>query len=77
MPVFSSVLYDPSNLFHGVSTKYATLCAAEAGLELDFGSGKPVRAVLVAHETDYPEVSEIATKYGVEVISIAESSIQP
>jgi len=57
--------------------KYATLCAAEAGLDLGFGSGKPVRAVLVAHETDYPEVSEIAAKYGVELVSVPESSIQP
>jgi hypothetical protein len=57
--------------------KYAILCCAEAGLDLDFGSGKPVRAVLVAHETDYPEVSEIAFKYGVELVSVPESSLQP
>jgi len=57
--------------------KYATLCAAEAGLDLDFGPGKTVRAVLVAHETDYPEVSEITAKYGIELISVPESSVQP
>jgi hypothetical protein len=61
-----------SNLLIGAhqAIKYAMLCAAEAGLPLEFGPEKAVKAFLVAHQTDYIEVEELARKYGITLVSI-------
>ena len=55
--------------------KYAILSAAEESLPLEFGLDKKVRAVLVAHETNYSEVISLCEKYGVGLIKVPESKI--
>ena len=79
-PTYAAVeieLAGASNLLVGAfqSIKYAVLCAAEAGLPLEFGLEKDVQAFLVGYETKYPEVEALALKYGISLVSISPNDI--
>jgi hypothetical protein len=79
-PIHAAVeieLSGASNLLVGAfqAIKYAMLCAAEAGLPLEFGPDGDVQAFLVAHETEYPEVEVFAAKYGISLISVSPDTV--
>lgn len=54
--------------------KYRALAAAEQGFS-KVGPSTRVRAVVVAHEIDYPSVKITAERYDIELIAIQRSTV--